>query len=458
MEENVSSESEPRLGEDTLAGENGDSSPSGCEETHEKSSEENSEQDDMSDISCPQSASWIRQGSVLNVLDGIKNVPYTAKTKSDPFLCDGSWMVRIKWDISGIFDDVLVSKCVPIDLSQDDNPTDRKRPRRDAKVTARYGITDQSLGSVTKSKDKKRDSSIRNNFKAPARDDAEIDDSMRQSKIYLLRNIKRTSLVAAMPLTEDSDDDDDASTDAMVRRTYCTRMVTQSPTKKPRISVTAVTSDEQRSSDSDEESTKKPAARTFQSDNSENTSEVEKSNLSNLERAKQALSALSVPPEDAEAALQGVGAPYDRLQTAMLEIEKNRAGDDDELFQVFVGMEIRKSFDGTEYKGVMTREIEGGVLKKGKQVRAWKVEYNDGDEEDMEEHELLRYRHPRVMMQPCRGRQMQFLELFCGMVCLLTFSYVLSLSQSAHSLFSFLVTCHRTRYRIARVPSKRVEG
>ena len=56
------------------------------------------------------------------------------------------------------------------------------------------------------------------------------------------------------------------------------------------------------------------------------------------------------------------------------------------------------------------------MIKNGKLVKVWKVVYEDGDDEELDWEELLRWhvRTPDPDLSNIRGRAMQALELFCG--------------------------------------------
>jgi len=136
-----------------------------------------------------------------------------------------------------------------------------------------------------------------------------------------------------------------------------------------------------------------------------------------FEAAKMALSNLSYSTEEVENVLRDIGPPYTSLQTAALKIQQkqNKGASEDqlELFEVQIGMIIRKPFDGTIYEGVVLCEVEEEVKKAGVTVKVWRVVFEDGDEEDLEYDELLRFRDPLPDISKCRGRAMQCLELFC---------------------------------------------
>jgi hypothetical protein len=55
-----------------------------------------------------------------------------------------------------------------------------------------------------------------------------------------------------------------------------------------------------------------------------------------------------------------------------------------EPFRVTIGMAISKSFGGKKHAGKVVEEIEELVIKDGKLVKVWSVEYTDEDTEDLE--------------------------------------------------------------------------
>lgn len=94
----------------------------------------------------------------------------------------------------------------------------------------------------------------------------------------------------------------------------------------------------------------------------------------------------------------------------------------DVAFTPTYGMAVRKMFEGRYYFGKVistdpfnvTRPVTDSA-KRDQTVPVWKVEYEDGDQEDMELDELLRVRIGRPRLPaPVRGRAFQMLELFSG--------------------------------------------
>jgi len=137
------------------------------------------------------------------------------------------------------------------------------------------------------------------------------------------------------------------------------------------------------------------------------------------------------PIDDVHGALEEVGYPYG-LQTVMKTLLKPLTmhvetdfGKSEELMLVkhttptypteiyngrsesgdkLVGEKIRKTFEGQVY--------EGEVMKSDSDF--YRVEYDDGDKEDMEGFEIIRYLWPRPKLPPCLGRSFGMLELFAG--------------------------------------------
>ena len=81
---------------------------------------------------------------------------------------------------------------------------------------------------------------------------------------------------------------------------------------------------------------------------------------------------------------------------------------------------------GTVTKDAELKEVpsneeddDGGVLERGgkpQQIMFWEVTFDDGDVDDMDWNELFRCRADKPLrLAPCRGRQLQSLELFSGM-------------------------------------------
>lgn len=134
------------------------------------------------------------------------------------------------------------------------------------------------------------------------------------------------------------------------------------------------------------------------------------------------------PQEDVDVAMEEVGYPYG-LQTVMGRLLK-RVGDVETKFgksetlipvkftspqfpstkldgksgDKLVGKTVRKSFVGKDFDGEV-------VCRKGD---FYHVEYDDGDAEDLEGFEVVRYLYPRPKLPPCLGRRYAMLELFAG--------------------------------------------
>jgi len=141
-----------------------------------------------------------------------------------------------------------------------------------------------------------------------------------------------------------------------------------------------------------------------------------------FEKAKTSL--LSLPglvESEILSALKAVGPPFG-LQAVIRMIQK-KAQDrqwlepSGERFAPKVGMRVRKMFDGKNFYGTVTKDKEKIVVPGDppREVMMWEVTFDDGDVDDMDWYELFRYRANRpIQTAPCRGRQLQCLELFSG--------------------------------------------
>jgi len=69
-----------------------------------------------------------------------------------------------------------------------------------------------------------------------------------------------------------------------------------------------------------------------------------------------------------------------------------------------IGEKIRKSFDNAEYDGEVIRKKDD----------FYRVSYDDGDAEDLEGFEVIRYLWPRPQLPPILMRRFGVLELFAG--------------------------------------------
>jgi hypothetical protein len=208
--------------------------------------------------------------------------------------------------------------------------------------------------------------------------------------------------------------------------------VSPSPKKKNKFTSATIVSDEL--ADSDEDMNKKPSARNFsKEENEENDTEYGDDDVEDDRRTKKrekskkqfraAKKALinfgSYTLEEIDSKLREIGPPYTKLQAVALAIQRDRKRNSSEarlgVFQVDLGMIVRKPFDGTEYEGMVVYKHKGETeLNDGVSLGdTWRVVYEDGDEEDLQYDELLRFRHPKPEFSRCRGRAMQCLELFC---------------------------------------------
>lgn len=372
---------------------------------------------------------WIRRGIVLKVTDGNKSIEYVADTKSDPFLCDDIWFVTIRYSVSFEQKDVECSRCIPIDLEEDRRSTLRRRAAI-VKVEEMKGKAANKkqrvhgpppmidLTSLTDSSDDELKSLSSFSFSSEADRDcepaADASDEVEQLS------------VARMPPPEEYDGDESAAFGDFFP-------VTPSPnrSKVPKRrglgrpggsgSVAQVSDELFGTDESDEDSdmNKKPAARNLSKEvnyadvEEDEGEEEEPENAEKFEAAKKILGNLSYSTKEVEAALHEIGPPYTKLQTAALEIQRKRSKQNS-LFDVEIGMVIRRPFLGKEYEGVVLYKVEEETRKNGVVVDVWHVVYSDGDQEDLDYDELLRFRCPRPEMPECLGRPMQGLELFCG--------------------------------------------
>ncbi|GKY91991.1 hypothetical protein MPSEU_000170700 [Mayamaea pseudoterrestris] len=80
-----------------------------------------------------------------------------------------------------------------------------------------------------------------------------------------------------------------------------------------------------------------------------------------------------------------------------------------------IGMKVRKMFDGEYFMGKVTGVRFLDANEDGKKVQAWQVTHEDGDQEEMEYHELLKFRQNRDrIVSPLLGQSFRALELCCG--------------------------------------------
>ena len=124
-------------------------------------------------------------------------------------------------------------------------------------------------------------------------------------------------------------------------------------------------------------------------------------------------------PEEAEEALRLIGPPYglqEVTRKAMEIRDMKKWQEPTALLEPKPGMKVRRTFGGEYFTGTVTEdEPEMIIGKEGKPVKVWKIRFADGDVEDLELDEILRYRYDRPREPaPCRGRALQSLELFSG--------------------------------------------
>jgi hypothetical protein len=376
----------------------------------------------MSNPSPPSEVSWIRKGLSLNVVDGSKDSTYTAKAISDPFFSDDSWEVQVRYDIAGTRVVVDCSKCSPIVYTQ------RRQAHIKAKVKMEESkafktkkthvvpvVVDLSVESDDDLVDPVRPLPLSEGKKKASASDGDTTTRERRKFLFAPEDNLRVSPVADKP---PSDVDYDASSDSSFPG-LC-KLVSPGPSKRARRGsadeMFVTSSSEQHfptteTYDGSSENDKKPAARDGAGCDLQ------------FEKAKKRLETLCQfsSPEEVEAALRAIGPPYVKIQAAVSDLNERRAakerlGNDAwGPFRVIVGMEIRKPFDGTEHTGFVSHEVDNPIRNEdGELVTVWKVNYDDGDSEELEEDELLRYRFPRPNISRCCGRALQSLELFAG--------------------------------------------
>jgi hypothetical protein len=149
------------------------------------------------------------------------------------------------------------------------------------------------------------------------------------------------------------------------------------------------------------------------------TEEKEK-RMKQFQNAKDALQNFELSAKHIEQVLKKFGPPYTYVEAATLELQrrqnKSKTKEALEHFKVEIGMLIQKPFNGKLYEGIVICEVHDKVIKSGKLVKVWQVAYEDGDFEELDYDEVLRYRicTPDPALSNIRGRALQALELFCG--------------------------------------------
>jgi hypothetical protein len=149
------------------------------------------------------------------------------------------------------------------------------------------------------------------------------------------------------------------------------------------------------------------------------TEEKEK-RMKQFQNAKDALQNFELSAKHIEQVLKKFGPPYTYVEAATLELQrrqnKSKTKEALEHFKVEIGMLIQKPFNGKLYEGIVICEVHDKVIKSGKLVKVWQVAYEDGDFEELDYDEVLRYRicTPDPARSNIRGRALQALELFCG--------------------------------------------
>lgn len=398
--------------------------------------------------------SWICIDGPLIVMDGNHNKEYTAMAKSKPFFEDGAWYVRVKYTLSCHHDVVECSKCLEINMKETGRSRLRKRNKKPImKRTMSYKVK-------LDKKPKKKGSGGRRVRRPPnkppsvvgltAGSDSEVQSLASFSISELERLCEPTSdeNEARIPSPEDRESDDDDDSEILMRDSLFPPSVAPSPGM-----ARALASDKLEDTDEDSDLNKKPAARgswrstkkcrcgsvtqvSIDSDVDRDTVKKKPAPRNALrkhrqmeaikvegckkqfEAAKEALQNFSFSNEEVDHALEQIGPPYTMLQTAVMAMQRRqnegKTKEQLELFDVEIGMTVKKPFHGKLFEGVVLYEVQELVIKHGEYVKVWKVVYEDGDQEELEFDELLRHRWPPLEVSQCRGRAMQALELFCG--------------------------------------------
>ena len=296
--------------------------------------------------------SWMQNGTKIMVKMGKEELPFAAWVMSEPSFEDGrSWMVKVKWE----------------------GWTRTKNGVYDEVECSRCEKIDISGGSH------RRRLQPRRSAKMP-----EADAGEPQS---------------AQQITSRKRDRDKSSTEEELLTTAAAAAATVAPELD------------------DSEDDCKPAAQTMIKF---------KSNKKRYEDAKQSLCAMpGLNEQEVVEALGKVGPPYG-LQTVMQTIEEARTKTNEWTepqggpFVPTVGMRIRKVSGGKVFYGTVTGDAERCRVDANDDcselVQMWEVTFDDGNlVDDMDWHELFQCRVDRPRKPaPCRGRQLQFLELFSG--------------------------------------------
>jgi hypothetical protein len=123
--------------------------------------------------------------------------------------------------------------------------------------------------------------------------------------------------------------------------------------------------------------------------------EEKKKRMKQFQNAKDALRNFEFSAKHIEQVLKKFGPPYTCLQAATLELQrrqnKSKTKEALEHFKVEIGMLIQKPFHGKLYEGIVICEVQDKVIKNGKLVKVWQVSYEDGDSEELDYDEVLRY-------------------------------------------------------------------
>lgn len=128
-------------------------------------------------------------------------------------------------------------------------------------------------------------------------------------------------------------------------------------------------------------------------------------------------------PEIIEKALDFVGPPYgqnDIMEYLNSAVPMTNAvwWEEPNHFSVEIGMTVRRIHEANKKPafGTVMEKVKDKVENAEQElVQVWRVSYPDGDSEELEEWQLRLYRYPGPILPPCLGRKFNCLELFAGM-------------------------------------------
>jgi hypothetical protein len=132
------------------------------------------------------------------------------------------------------------------------------------------------------------------------------------------------------------------------------------------------------------------------------------------------VSLIGITHDEAKAALAQMTPPYGMNKAVQLihQAKKNPRNYRQvtrSKFHPHAGMRVRKNFAGNQYHGTVASNGETMTTDEGKEIMRWRVEWDDGDYEDMDFDELLESQADRpIRPHPVRGRQLNCLEIFSG--------------------------------------------